>query len=916
MPLWSLVALVVSTLFSQGPATGARNPAYARDGRLAVSVQGDLWIVSTRGEWSRVTSGPAWDREPAWTPDGTALVFSSDRGGSFSLWRVAIGTSESPQPERVTSSTLPDGEPVVAADGRIYFVRGRLGAARIWVHKPDGSEARLSNDRDAEDWPAISADGSRLAFVALGEGAGARRLHVRNLATGQDTVVLTDPRLEHAAWAPDGGRLSWTATGARGGVYVTPLDGHYANLVTVRHAESAWSPDGKTLALADIPPSDIAPVAYNGDPDRTGDREANVLAPADGKLWTVNAPSAPDDRLVEQSGAAAAVAMDREQRNADAFDQLWNRTAALYYSSADAAPRRAQWEALRGKYRPLALAAKNDDELESAMHELVRQHPPYRQAATGRAAVSSAHPVATAAGVEMLAKGGNVVDAAVAISFALGVVEPDASGPGGYGQMLIYEKGMDRPQLIEFMSRVPEDAGLGNTSLLQNGRLPDGGPVVVNVPGTVAAMRLAWEKYGSKKIPWSELVQPAIRAARDGYVVSEGLATTLETERDQFMKYDGSRALFFRDGQPLHAGDTLKNPDLAWTLEQIAKDGADALYRGEVGRRMVNDLHAHGNAMKLSDLEHYYAAEREPVSSTYRGYTFFSTAPPVSGGAELAAKLNLLEQFQNPKPYEDDAATLHAMIAAWQLTPSTRNRIADPSFWPTTTEPFTNKDTARARWGCFDPNSAIDPRMLRGDTLACAKPQQEDGDDRVDASAGVRSPWLRCRSGRVVPVGRDHRLRRRGRRRQRRGRNADPRHVGRQLLRDAGTRIFVQRQTLVVRKRSQRVRSAAPVRAAREHHLADDRVRRRGCVAPYRDGAGRGGQQLDHVRRVRDVGRHDRRPSRSSGGAGAAALLDWGRRRFRGRRRGSRRAWRGRGRRAATERRRRFNSRAASHRRC
>ena len=160
----------------------------------------------------------------------------------------------------------------------------------------------------------------------------------------------------------------------------------------------------------------------------------------------------------------------------------------------------------------------------------------------------------------MLAKGGNVVDAAVAVSFALGVVEPDASGPGGYGQMLVYTQGLERPQLIEFMTRVPEDAGLTNTSLLTNGRLPDGGPAVANVPGTVAAMYLAWQKFGSKKIPWADLLQPAIRAARDGYAVSEGLATTLATEREQFLKYDGSRALFFRDGEPLHAGDTSRIP--------------------------------------------------------------------------------------------------------------------------------------------------------------------------------------------------------------------------------------------------------------------------------------------------------------------------------------------------------------------
>jgi gamma-glutamyltranspeptidase len=219
------------------------------------------------------------------------------------------------------------------------------------------------------------------------------------------------------------------------------------------------------------------------------------------------------------------------------------------------------------------------------------------------------------------------------------------------------------------------------------------------------------------------LLAPAIRAARNGYEVSQGLATTLATEREHFAKYEGSRALFFRNGQPLVAGDTLKNPDLAWVLEQIAAKGADGFYKGEVATKWVTDLRAKGNAMKLSDLARYFAPERESISGTYRNYTIYSSAPPVSGGAELVARLNLLEQSPAPslraKRYTDDAASLHAALSAWFLVPSSRNRIADPAMWPIDVAPIVNKDTARLRWRCFDANKALTPASVRGDTLPC-----------------------------------------------------------------------------------------------------------------------------------------------------------------------------------------------------
>jgi gamma-glutamyltranspeptidase len=349
--------------------------------------------------------------------------------------------------------------------------------------------------------------------------------------------------------------------------------------------------------------------------------------------------------------------------------------------------------------------------------------------------VSSAHPVATAAGVEILRRGGNVVDAAVAVSFALGVAEPDASGIGGYGQMLIATAGEPEPILIEFMSRAPEEATLSNAALLQNGRYPDDGPVLAMVPGTVAAMELAWRKHGSGKLPWAALLEPAIRAAEQGYVVSDGLASTLARERAHFLKYDGSRALFFPAGEPLRAGDTLRNPDLAWTLRQIAEGGARAFYTGEVARRMVTDLRGKGNAIRLSDLARYYPAERTPVTGVYRGYSVYSSAPPASGGATLVAQLNLLEHHASPRPYAEDAATAHAMIEAWKLVPSGRGRIADPGLWPVDLDAFTSEDSAAVRWRCFRPDRALTPADIRGDSVPCARePPRTSLDD-------TRSAW-------------------------------------------------------------------------------------------------------------------------------------------------------------------------------
>ena len=715
MPLALVVSLMVQATAVAVPdstLSGTRSPSYTADGRLVVASEGHLYLRTLTGSWVQVTKGSGWDRDPAVARDGKSIVFASDRGGNYDLYRLRLtGDVTTGEPEQLTSTPDAETMPSVASDGRIAFVRGFGGASRVWIRGTDGSDKRLTDHELAEISPAFSPDGARVAYVGVNELQ--RRVIVRTVSDGREAVVNADKNADRLAWSPTGDRLAFTSITGRSPIFVASPDGRWTNTVATVHGDLAWSPDGRTLAVAE---HDENVPAYNGDPDRLGDRSAaeNFAASRD-RLLLLSAPLPVDAGLAPVSLAAAR---DRAARNADAYDRAWARSTSLYFSAANASDRRAKWETVKTKHRAEAIAAKNDDELESAIHAMLRERPPLKVAATGRAAVSSANPVSTEAGLEIFRAGGNVVDAAVAVSFALGVVEPDASGVGGYGQMVLFLNTMDKPTLFEFMSRVPEDAGLSNTSLMVNGRYPNDGPVLPNIPGTVAGMHSAWKKYGSGKVAWKDILAPAIRAARNGYVVTEGLATTLSTEREHFLKYEGSRALFFRNGKPLVAGDTLKNPDLAWVLTQIADKGADGFYRGDVAKKYVDDLHGKGNAMKLSDMSRYFAPEREPVTGSYRGFTLFSSAPPVSGGADLVGKLNLLEQFEKPKMYSEDAATFHAMLASWSLVAG--GRVADPGLWPVSLDGYLSKDTAKVRWRCYSPEHAVRPGDVRTDSGGCA----------------------------------------------------------------------------------------------------------------------------------------------------------------------------------------------------
>ncbi|MDB4899832.1 MAG: gamma-glutamyltranspeptidase, partial [Gemmatimonadetes bacterium] len=261
-----LLPLVFAVLqAADSSSTGAQDPRYSSDGRLVVAVHGDLWIRGAprdSARWVQVTRGPAWDRQPAWSPDGASLVFASNASGVSHLWRVTLGRDGAVgTPERIGTAAEPESDPAVAPDGRLAFVRGSGSLARIWIRAADGTEHRLTRRDDTERWPAWSPDGGRIAYSTVSESR--TRLRLFHLSGDSSRVVVEDRDAEHPAWSPNGDRILFASRNGRAGAWVTTPDARYVNLVSARRAAGAWSLDGRTIALVGLPPADVG---YNGDP--------------------------------------------------------------------------------------------------------------------------------------------------------------------------------------------------------------------------------------------------------------------------------------------------------------------------------------------------------------------------------------------------------------------------------------------------------------------------------------------------------------------------------------------------------------------------------------------------------------------------------------------------------------------------
>jgi gamma-glutamyltranspeptidase/glutathione hydrolase len=263
--------------------------------------------------------------------------------------------------------------------------------------------------------------------------------------------------------------------------------------------------------------------------------------------------------------------------------------------------------------------------------------------------VASNSEIASRVGVEVMQKGGNAIDAAIAVGLALEVVYPYAGNIGGGGFMMIRKKD-GTATAIDYREMAPK-AAFRNVYLDSKGELikGEGGSILgyrsAGVPGTLAGFDLAFKKYGSGKLKWADLVRPARQLAETGFPLPYSYVRSTESYKKDLSRYEDSKKIFLNGGKMFNEGDSLVQPELAQTLKRIEQQGAQEFYTGKTAEMIAADMKAHNGLITLDDLKNYKAKERVPVRGTYRGYGIISMPPPSSGGAILLEILNMLEGY-------------------------------------------------------------------------------------------------------------------------------------------------------------------------------------------------------------------------------------------------------------------------------
>jgi gamma-glutamyltranspeptidase/glutathione hydrolase len=332
--------------------------------------------------------------------------------------------------------------------------------------------------------------------------------------------------------------------------------------------------------------------------------------------------------------------------------------------------------------------------------------------------VATEQELATQIGLDVLKAGGNAVDAAVAVGFALAVALPNAGNLGGGGFMVVHDAKTGKNTALDFREVAPLKA-TRDMFLDASGNVIDGKSLyshyAVGVPGTVAGMAHALRAWGT--LPLSQVIAPAAALAERGFPVSETLATLLQQEKANMGKWPATQQIFWKNGAPLKAGDPLVQTDLAQSLRLIGQRGAAVFYEGEIAQKIAAEMAPHAGALSMQDLREYEVVERNPTRGTYRGYDIVTMPPPSSGGPHLVQILNMLEPWPLSQWGANSAQTLHYMVESSKLAYADRSEyLGDPDFVQIPLEGLTSKayaaslangiDASRARSG-----SSIKPGM-------------------------------------------------------------------------------------------------------------------------------------------------------------------------------------------------------------
>lgn len=327
------------------------------------------------------------------------------------------------------------------------------------------------------------------------------------------------------------------------------------------------------------------------------------------------------------------------------------------------------------------------------------------------AAVVTGHPLASDVGEQILAKGGNAVDAAVAVQLALAVVYPRAGNIGG-GGFMVYRGADGTLDALDYREKAP--AGASRNMYLDSLENPiDGlstkGHLAAGVPGTVAGLVAAHERYGS--LPWSDLVQPAIDLAQAGYVISETEAGRLNNYQEGIAAFNDSTCVFVKNDWQV--GDLLQQTDLAATLGRIRDNGQAGFYEGQTAEFIVAEMESGNGLISAEDLANYEASWRSPVVGTYDNYRIISMPPSSSGGVALLQMLGMVEDFPLDEQGFQSTAATHLMVEAERRAYADRAEyLGDSDFYPVPIDSLTNGEYLRSRMADFNPDEASKSEAL------------------------------------------------------------------------------------------------------------------------------------------------------------------------------------------------------------